>query len=260
MDARLVHEQPGDDRERDQQVPGGAEAAAQQGEQHQRHHGREQERQLQLVGVEDGDDDDGQQVVDDRQGEQERAQRRRQVRADDREHGEGEGDVRGGGDRPAAQGVGAAGEVDQRVEQRRHGHAADRGDDRDRGLAWVAQRAGEELPLELQPHDEEEDRQQPVPGPRRQRQVQVEADRTEDEVAVVGHERAQRLVDVPHRKVRPDHGDHGSDEEERATHGLGPQRVTDDGVLGLLELGEELVLQRPRRRLVGGHTRQPSGG
>ena len=53
------------------------------------------------------------------------------------------------------------------VDQRRHDHAADRRGDRQRRPARVAQVAGDELALELQPGDEEEDRQQPVGGPGR---------------------------------------------------------------------------------------------
>ena len=55
------------------------------------------------VGVEDRDDGDGEQVVDDGEGEQERAQGGGQVGADHRQHGEREGDVGGGRDRPAGQ-------------------------------------------------------------------------------------------------------------------------------------------------------------
>lgn len=57
------------------------------------HVGREEHR----------DDGDRDEVVHDGEGEQERAQRRRQVRSDDREHRQSEGDVGRRGDRPAAQ-------------------------------------------------------------------------------------------------------------------------------------------------------------
>jgi hypothetical protein len=51
-------------------------------------------------GVEDRDDGDREQVVDHGEGQQEHPQRGRQVGADHREHGEREGDVGGGRDRP----------------------------------------------------------------------------------------------------------------------------------------------------------------
>ena len=56
-------------------------------------------------------------------------------------------------------------QVDQDEEHGRHDHAADRGRHRQRRPARIAQVAGDELALELQPGDEEEDRQQPVGGP-----------------------------------------------------------------------------------------------
>ena len=126
------------------------------------------------LGVEDRDDDDGQQVVDHGEGEQEGAQRARQVGADHRQDGEGEGDVGGRRDRPAAQRAVRAAEVEQHEEQRGHGHAADRRGDRQRGPARLAQVAGDELALELEARDEEEDRQQAVGRPGAERQVQVQ--------------------------------------------------------------------------------------
>ena len=59
-------------------------------------------------GVEERDDRDREQVVHDRQGQQERPQRRRQMRADHRQHREREGDVGRGRDRPAPQGAAAS--------------------------------------------------------------------------------------------------------------------------------------------------------
>ena len=71
-----------------------------------------------LLGVEDGDDADGEKVIHHRQGQQEQAQGAGEVRPDDGEHGDGERDVGGGGDRPTAQGLRMA-PVDRRVDQRR---------------------------------------------------------------------------------------------------------------------------------------------
>ena len=143
----------------------------------QREHGQRQQRQqqpqrLQVVGVEQGDDGDRQQVVDHGQGEQERPQRGRQMGGDDRENGQREGDVGGGGDRPALR-------RRCRPRSRRYSnagddHPADRGGHRHDGAVRVPQVTGHELAFEFQPGDEEEDRQQPVGGPLREGQVQMQ--------------------------------------------------------------------------------------
>ena len=70
-------------------------------------------------------------------------------------------------------GTGAAGE--RQVEHRRHDHAADGRGDRHDGALGVAQVAGDELPLQLEPGDEEEDRQEPVGGPRTEGEVRCSA-------------------------------------------------------------------------------------
>ena len=108
-------------------------------------------------------------------------------------------------------------EVDGDVDQGRHDHPAQGGDDRDQSFGRLAQRADGQLPLELQAGHEEEDRQQPVGSPvleveRSQRQVQ------------------HRLVAV-RTEVGPEDRDHRRDEHERTADGLLPQHVGDgDGV------------------------------
>ena len=75
------------------------------------------------VRVEDGDHDDRQQVVDHGEGEQKRTQCTGQAASEHRQHGEREGDIGGGGDRPAGHG-GRVVAVDEPVDQRWHQHAA----------------------------------------------------------------------------------------------------------------------------------------
>ncbi len=59
--------------------------------------------------------------------------------------------------------------VDRREEDRRDGHAADRGDAGQRHVARVLELAFEELAFELEPDEEEEHRHQPVVDPQDQR-------------------------------------------------------------------------------------------
>ena len=105
---------------------------------------------------------------------------------DDREHGEGEGDVGRRRDGPAPEHVTlAAGQQrrDRTKSSGGHRDTADRGRDRQRRLAAVGQVAGDELALELDPRDEEEERQQAVGGPRPEAEVEVQRVRADDEVA-----------------------------------------------------------------------------
>ena len=111
--------------------------------------GQQQRHGLDVAGVEHRDDGDGEQVIHHGQGQQEDPQRAGQVGADDRQHGDGECDVRGGGDGPAAQGL-RAGEIDGGVDQRRDGHAAHGGGDGHHGFAELAQVAGDEFALEFE--------------------------------------------------------------------------------------------------------------
>ena len=158
--------------------------------------------EVEVLGVEHRDHRDREQVVDHRQGEQERAQRDRQVGAEHGEDRQGEGDVGGRGDRPAAQRPAAAGR-ERDVDQRGHDHAADRGGHRQRRPARVAQVAGHELALQLQTGDEEEDGQQPVGRPGAEAQVEVQRLRPDDEVAQVVVGRRPRAVGPHQRRPRP---------------------------------------------------------
>ena len=154
---------------------------------------------------------------------------------------------------PVERAVGA--ERDQHVDQRRHGHAADGGQDRQGGPLRVAQVAGDELALELEPDDEEEDRQQPVRGPGAEGEVEVERGRTDREVA-------QRLVGAAGGRVDPDQRHHGAEQQQRAADGLLPQDLRDARGLGpgtasqertarvVLFTGHEGGTSRGRRKLL----------
>ena len=73
--------------------------------------------------------------------------------------------------------------VDQGVDERGHGHAADRGDHGEGGRLGVAQLTGDQLALELDARDEEEDGEQPVGGPVLDREVEAEGGGPDVEVA-----------------------------------------------------------------------------
>ena len=60
--------------------------------------------------------------------------------------------------------------VERDVDERRHHHAADRGNHRQRGLARVPELAFDELAFDLEADDEEEHRHEPVVHPLPQRE------------------------------------------------------------------------------------------
>jgi hypothetical protein len=109
-----------------------------------------QRPQVEVGGEEEGDDEDRAEVVQDGEREQERPQGRREMGADDGEHSEREGDVRGHRDRPAVQFV-ACGRGDECVEGGGDRHAAGRGDHRQgcrgrRALGGHAEQAAQDHP------------------------------------------------------------------------------------------------------------------
>ena len=176
-----VHQRPGGKGQRQQQIPVADPALHQQREQRQRQQRQQQPLQVQVLGVEQRDHGDRQQVVDHGQGQQEGAQRGRQVGGDDGENGQREGDVGGGGDGPALR----AGARRAMAKYTSAGTimpptAAAIGTTARFGIAQVA---GHELPFEFQPGDEEEDRQQPVGGPGGQGQIQMQCGRADLDVA-----------------------------------------------------------------------------
>lgn len=206
--------------------------------------GTAQRREVQLVGEEDGDDQDRKEIVDDGEGEQERAQRGGQRGADDREDGEREGDVGGGRYGPALGGP-AAGGGDDEIDERGHGHPADRGDHGQRGGLGFTQLPGHEFPLELDPGDEEEEGEQSVGGPVLDREIEAEGGGAYVEVAY-------GLIAVTQGGVGPDECGDGGDEKKDTAHGLGPQCVRDECPLGEGETSEELAGGGGGRGHVGG--------
>lgn len=208
----VLHQAPDDQGERDVDVPAADTLAQQQIEDHQAGDGQAERQKVDLRGEEDRDDQDREEVVDDGEGEQEGAQRGGQGCADHGEYGEREGDVGGGGDRPALERA-AADAVDREVDDRRHRHPAERGDHGESGGLGVTELAGDQFALELDTGDEEEDREQPVGGPVLEGQVQAQRGRSQVEAA-------DRLVALA-EGVCPDQSGYGGGEEEDAADGFG---------------------------------------
>ena len=113
---------------------------------------------------------DREDVVDDRDRQHEQLHARRDAVAEQREHADGERDVRRGRDRPARRLRCARG--DRQEDERGEHHAAEGGEDGQRRGAPVAQLAADELAFDLQADDEEEDRHQAVVDPVAQIEVQ----------------------------------------------------------------------------------------
>ena len=163
MDSRL--EQCDPERQRDDEVGRAvpdAGSSHEDGDDVQRDRDR-QRGEREVVGVRHGDDQERGDVVDDDERQQEDAQPRRAVAADESEDAEGERGVGPDRDAPALRAGCAA--VEREVDQRRRDDAADRGDDRCREPAAFAQLAHVELAPDLQADDEEEERHQPVVDP-----------------------------------------------------------------------------------------------
>ena len=234
VDPGAVDERPRREGQWQEQPPVGDAVLDQRREDAQRDHGRQQREQLEVGGEEDGDDGDRDEVVDDRQGEQERPQRRGQGGPDDGQHGEREGDVGRGGDRPAAGGVavGPQHHHGDEEDQSREDDPADGREHGDGGLGARAQVPDEELALELEPGDEEEDRQQAVGRPVPHGEPQVAPLRPEVGVA-------QRRVGVAPRAVGEEHGRDRREEQEGPAGRLGAQGARDELRLGPRRAAEQ---------------------
>ena len=187
----------------------------------------EERRDIEVGGVEDRDDGDRDEVVHDGEGEQEGAQARGQVGADDGEHGEREGDVGRRRDGPAAVGVRVRSQHrdDPEEDQRRHEDPAEGCGHGDRGPRDGLELAHDELALELQPCDEEEDREQAVSGPVPHGELEVSPLETDLRVA-------QTFVEVAQRGVGEDQRHDGGEEQDAAADGLGAEGVGDELGLG----------------------------
>ena len=166
-----VHQTPRDDGDRDEDRPPPPRLPHQHGEERHRGKGGHQHDEVDLLGVERRDDDDPEQVVDHCERQQERPQGERETAAEDRENCESEGDVGGGGDRPAVQPVRVADRHHDDVTERGRDHATHRGRNGNTGEFEIPEAPGHELVFQFDSDDEEEDRQQPVGRPVRQRQM-----------------------------------------------------------------------------------------
>ena len=217
VDAGQVHEVPGQQSEGDEH-PRRRPPADQDGEERDGHQGRGQPRERESSGVEDRDDDDAQQVVHHGEGQEERAERRREPPAEEGQHRDGEGDVRGHGDRPALHRATGRRGVDERVQRGRHGHPADRSEDGHDRRRGPAQLAVDHLTLELEADHEEEDRQEPVGRPLRDGEVEVQRSGADDELA-------QLLVPVPGGGVCPHQRHDGTQQQQDRAGVLGAQVV-----------------------------------
>jgi len=185
--------------------------------------------------VEERDDHNGRDVIDDGERQQQQAQRRRYVLADEGQDADREGDIGRRGYRPAATRCRVG--VDEYVEQRRNGHAADRGNDGKAGDPRVRQCAIVHFAADLESHDQEEDAHQPVVHP----EVQV-VRRKVFRDAEAELQMPEPLISARPGRIRPHEGDGGGCQ----------QRDTADR----LDTDEA---QRPERRVSGGGWRQSLG-
>jgi hypothetical protein len=118
------------------------------------------------------------------------------------QHADREGDVGGGGDRPAGEQI-ALPPVAPGVHQRRRQHAAERGDGRQQRAAAGRELAHQEFPLDLEPDQQEEHGHEAVVDPVQQVLGQLERRDTD------GHVAQQRPGVVrTQRRVRDQHGQH----------------------------------------------------
>ena len=175
-----------------------------------------QQQEVDLSAVEERDHQDGDQVVRDGEGGQEYFQGHRHLVAEHREDADGEGDIRGGRDAPAAGGHRAV--VDDGVDECRGDDAAERSNHRQHGLLRRGQLSVRHFAPDFQPHGEEEDHHQDVVDELLDRQVAREehvhiAVRT---VEVQLHVRLQYIMIESARKgkVGQQHGHHHAGHEQ----------------------------------------------
>ena len=164
---------------------------------------------MHIAGVEHGDDDDRTDVVDDGRRGEEDAQL------------EGNADAHHGDQRNRERSVGRHRNAprvrprprrdDQRIQKRRHDHAAERGGDRKRGGAAACEVANCHLALHFQSHDEEEHRQQAVVDPTEDGHLKGRV--TQAHAELLAPECLERR---PDRRVRQDHRRHGREDQQNA--------------------------------------------
>ena len=167
MDAGFQHQHPKDRPQKQDRRDPVRPLQVQPQKPRQRRKREEQIIDMQFAGVEKRDDEDRAEVVKDRQRQQEDLQRRWHPLAQKRQNADGKGDVGRGGDGPAALGDRVR-PVEDKEDQRRHRHAADRRHARQHHVARVLQLALHHLALQLKPDEEEEDRHQAVIDPQDQ--------------------------------------------------------------------------------------------
>lgn len=154
MNARAVQRIPDDDRQegvrgRAPYAPTRQDLGAEQPQ------GRTaQSHEVEGVGVERGDHQQGADVVDDGEGQEEGAQAGSPPGADEGEHPQSEGSVRGDDRSPGVRAVGPVG--DPQVDDRRDHEASDRGGGRKEGAAGQPQLAESEVAAHVEAHHEEE--------------------------------------------------------------------------------------------------------
>jgi hypothetical protein len=211
MHAGFEHAHPGEQAEQDIER-GLARIEEVQDREAQDSGARERERdQRKLVGIEDRDHDDGHQGVDDGERQQKRLEQSRHRADPDRE-----ADIGGPGDRPAAQGFGAA-QVQRHIDGGRHHEAADRRNHRQRRLTQARERALAGLALDLETEQQKEDRHQAVVDPMLERLG--EADRPDPDLA---GQMQQCGVSGLEGGICDHEGDEGRQPERQAAEEIGP--------------------------------------
>ena len=169
--------------------------------------------EVQVPRVEDGDDQDRPQVVGDGQGGEEHLEPDGHPLAEERQHPQGEGDVRGHGHAPAPGRLPAG--VEEEEEERRRDHPAQGRRHRQDRLVEGGQPAHHHLPLDLEPDDEEEDRHQEVVDPVVQRHRVVVLADLEAQLDV-----EQMEVGLGPGRVRPGQGHQGAGQQDDAARHL----------------------------------------
>ena len=228
VDARLLERHPDDHGEHRVQRTASDAREADHEDQSHRADGHGERRQVDGLAVDDGDDQQRDQVVDHGDGQDEGPERCREPRAENREDAEGEGGVRGHRRTPAVHGIAAA--VDRQIDENRHDHAADAGEEGQHHPAPVAQFAHVELAPRLQPHDEEEERHESAVDPFVE--IQRETVRADPDGQVGGPHHLVRVeIDV-----RPDEGGHHGGEQHGGTARLRAEEVP-QGLVDLTGIG-----------------------
>ncbi len=178
----------------------------------ERDEGGKQPHDLDVIGVEQRDHQDGADVVGDGERNEEHLERRRDSIAEKREHTECEGDVGRHRHAPPLHRRGAR--VESEVDGGGGDHAADGGNDRQRGALHRGKLADNDLSLDLQADHEEEERHERVVDPVKQRLLELQTPDVEAGVGV-----PELVVAHPERRVGDEERRHRSDrQDDRAGH------------------------------------------